>query len=164
MRLTKALKWILEGTLAAVIFTAGVLLWFFAPDLVRGWAFTIPGTTDVALEPAFFPRLASLLLAAAAVLVAATIPLRTDALPAVGTSAQAYARVGAGMAGILIYLVGVVTLGFVVSTVVFVTAASFVGGYRNLIVVIPAAVCVAVALRLVFRFGLHVGLPEGILL
>ena len=150
--------------LAAIIFAAGVLLFWQAPNLVRGWAFTIPGTTDVALEPAFFPRLASILLAAAALLVAATIPLRTAALPAVNTSPQAYARVGTGALGILIYLIGVVTLGFVVSTVIFVTAASLAGGYRDLRVIVPAAVCVAVALRLVFRFGLHVGLPEGILL
>lgn len=158
------MKWILEGALAAIVFTAAVLLFWQAPNLVRGWAFTIPGTTDVALEPAFFPRLASLLLAAASLLVAATIPLRTAVLPAVTTSPEAYARVGAGALGILIYLIGVVTLGFVVSTVIFVTAASFAGGYRDLRITVPAAVCVAVALRLVFRFGLHVGLPEGILL
>ena len=158
------MRWLLEGTFAALVFVTGVLLFVTAPDLVRGWAFTIPGTTDVALEPVFFPRLASLLLAVAAVLVIATIPMRSGALPAVGTSAIAYARVGAGLAGILVYLAGVVWIGFVVSTVVFVTAASVAGGYRRLYVIIPAAIVVAVALRLIFRFGLHVGLPEGLFL
>ena len=158
------MRWILEGALAAVIFATGALLFALAPDLVRGWAFTIPGTTDVALEPVFFPRLASLLLSASALLVIATIPLRSGALPAVGTGFAEYARVGIGLAGILVYLIGVVALGFVVSTVIFVTVASVVGGYRNLIVILPTAIGVAVALRLVFRFGLHVGLPEGILI
>ena len=158
------MKWILEGTLAAIVFAVGVLLFIKAPDLVRGWAFSIPGTTDVALEPAFFPRLASLLLAASALLLMATIPLRSDALPAVGTSAIAYGRVCLGLGGIMAYLFAVITLGFVVSTVVFVTAASVVGGYRNLLVIVPVSIAVAVALRLVFRFGLHVGLPEGLLL
>ena len=158
------MKWAIEGTLATIVFAVGVLLFVNAPDLVRGWAFSIPGTTDVALEPAFFPRLASLLLAAAAVVVAATIPLRQGILPAVQTSTVAYTRVGLGLAGILIYLLAIVYLGFVVSTVVYITVATYAGGYRNLIVVVPAAILVAIALRLVFRFGLHVGLPVGLLI
>ncbi|MCY4138696.1 MAG: tripartite tricarboxylate transporter TctB family protein [Rhodobacteraceae bacterium] len=158
------MRWKLEGTLAVAVLTVGVLLFFTAPNLVRGWAFSIPGTTDVALEPVFFPRLASLLLASSAVLVLATIPLRSGALPAVETDSGAYLRAGAGLAGILVYLISVVTFGFVVSTVVFITVASFIGGYRKLAIVIPVAIGVAVALRLVFRFGLHVGLPEGLLL
>ena len=158
------MRWKLEGALAATVLVVGVLLFLTAPSLVRGWAFSIPGTTDVALEPVFFPRLASLLLASAAVLVLATIPLRSGALPAVETDSGSYLRAGAGLAGIFVYLISVVTFGFVVSSVVFITVASFVGGYRKLAIVIPVAIGVAVALRLVFRFGLHVGLPEGLLL
>lgn len=158
------MRWLLEGTLAAIVFFAGALLFYKAPDLVHGWAFSIPGTTDVALEPVFFPRLASLLLVGAAILVFATIPMRSGTLPAVETAVGAYGRVGIGLAGILVYLICVVTIGFVVSTVAFVTAASYAGGYRNLLIIVPTAVIVAVALRLVFRFGLHVGLPEGVLL
>ncbi|MCY4463877.1 MAG: tripartite tricarboxylate transporter TctB family protein [Albidovulum sp.] len=158
------MRWLLEGTLAAIVFVAGVALFLKAPDLVRGWAFTIPGTTDVALEPDFFPRLSSIVLAAAAIIVFATIPLRTDTLPAVGTTAESYFRVCAGLGGILIYLICVVFLGFVVSTVLFVACATVAGGYRNLLVIIPTAICVAVLLRLVFRFGLHVGLPVGVLI
>ena len=158
------MRWILEGTPAAIIILAGVLLYLNAPDLVRGWAFRIPGTTDVALEPDFFPRVASVLMALAALLVIVTIPMRTDALPAVGTSLGAFVRAGAGLAGILVYLLCVVTFGFVVSTICFVIVATMIGGYRNLLVIIPVAIAVAVGLRLVFRFGLHVGLPEGMLL
>lgn len=158
------MTWYLEGALAAVVFTAGALLFYFSPDLVHGWAFSIPGTTDVALEPVFFPRLASLLLVAASVLVFVTIPMRPNVLPAVETAAAEYGRVGLGLAAILVYLVSVVTLGFVVSTVVFISAASYAGGYRNLVIAVPIAAIVAVSLRLVFRFGLHVGLPEGLLL
>ena len=155
------MKWLLEGTLAAIVFVAGVFLFIKAPDLVRGWAFSIPGTTDVALEPSFFPRLGSLLLSVSALLVLATIPLRTHPLPAVGTSSSDYVRVGIGLAGILAYLLAVVTFGFVVSSIVFITAATIAGGYRNLLVILPVAITIALALRVVFRFGLHVGLPEG---
>jgi len=155
---------VLEGTLAVIVLAAGVALFWKAPDLVRGWAFTVPGTTDVALEPSFFPRLAALLLVASAIGVIITIPLRSDVLPAAGTSFDAYIRVGIGLVGILVYLLAVVYLGFVSSTIVFIVAASVAGGYHNLLISIPVAIVVAVGLRLVFRFGLHVGLPEGVLL
>ena len=158
------MRWILEGTLATIILLAGVFLFLKAPDLVRGWAFRIPGTTDVALEPDFFPRVASVLMALSAILVIATIPMRTDALPAAGTSLGAYLRAGAGLAGVLVYLLCVVFFGFVVSTVCFIIVASMAGGYGNLLVLIPTAIIVAIGLRLVFRFGLHVGLPEGMLI
>lgn len=158
------MRWKLEGALATLVLILGVLLFLSAPNLVRGWAFSIPGTTDVALEPVFFPRLASSLLISSALLVLATIPLRSGSLPAIETGSDAYLRAGAGLAGILVYLLSVVSLGFVVSTVVFITVGSFVGGYRRLAIVVPVAIGVAVALRLVFRFGLHVGLPEGLLL
>lgn len=154
----------LEGTLAGIVLLAGVLLFLKAPDFVRGWAFHIPGTTDVALEPVFFPRVASLLLCMSALLVICTIPLRTDTLPAIETSLGAYLRAGAGLAGILVYLLCVVVFGFVVSTVCFITLGSVVGGYRNLVVIVPTAIIVAAGLRLIFRFGLHVGLPEGFFL
>ena len=55
---------LLEGALAISAFVVGALLFFYSPELVRGWAFTIPGTTDVALEPAFFPRLSAALICA----------------------------------------------------------------------------------------------------
>ena len=38
-----------------------------------------------------------------------------------------------------------------------------VGGYNNWKAVISTAVLVAVGLRLIFRYGLHVKLPEGFL-
>lgn len=158
------MRWTLEGTLGAILFASGVLLFVKAPDVVRGWAFHIPGTTDVALEPAFFPRVASVLLTVSALLLVATIPLRKGALPARETSSAAYLRVAAGLGGILVYLLSVVYLGFVVSTIVFIILGSIAGGYRNILVIVPAAIAVAIALRLVFRFGLHVGLPTGILI
>lgn len=156
-------NWVLEGTFAAALLAAGVTLYITAPTLVRGWAFSIPGTTDVALEPSFFPRLAAILLAAAAVVVLATMPLRQSPLPALSTNAAAYLRVTAGLAAILVYLIAVNFIGFVVSTTIFIIAATFAGGYRRWLVIIPSAILIAVGLRLVFRFGLHVGLPLGIL-
>ena len=46
----------LEFMLAIIVLIAGVTLFIYSPTLVRGWAFSIPGTPDVALEPVFFPR------------------------------------------------------------------------------------------------------------
>ena len=154
---------LLEGALAISAFVVGALLFFYSPELVRGWAFTIPGTTDVALEPAFFPRLSAALICASSLILLITMPMRSGSLPANETSKEAYKKVGAGLAGILIYLGCILYIGFVVSTVFFIVVASVVGGYNNWKAIISTAVLVAVGLRLIFRYGLHVKLLEGFL-
>ena len=154
---------LLEGALAISAFVVGALLFFYSPELVRGWAFTIPGTTDVALEPAFFPRLSAALICASSLILLITMPMRSGRLPANDTSKEAYKKVVAGLAGILIYLGCILYIGFVVSTVFFIVGASVVGGYNNWKAIISTAVLVAVGLRLIFRYGLHVKLPEGFL-
>jgi hypothetical protein len=154
---------LLEGALAISALVVGALLFIYSPELVRGWAFTIPGTTDVALEPVFFPRLSAVLICASSLILLITIPMRSGSLPASETSKEAYIKVGAGLAGILIYLGSILYVGFVVSTVLFIIGGSRVGGYKNWKAIVSTALLVAVGLRLIFRYGLHVNLPEGIL-
>lgn len=153
----------LELTLAIIVLIAGVMLFIYSPTLVRGWAFSIPGTTDVALEPVFFPRLASVFVCLSALNLLITIPLRRIDLPAVTTKRIEYLKVILGLLGIFIYLLSVLFFGFVVSTVIFVTLMSYFGGYKNIAISFGVAVAVSLLLRLIFRYGLHVNLPQGLL-
>lgn len=152
-----------EGTFAAILLAAGVALFILAPQLVRGWAFVIPGTTDVALEPSFFPRLASAAVVLSATTVLATMPLRHDALPVEALTLGSLGKVAIGLFGIVAYLALIGSLGFVVSSSIFIVLTTWLGGYRRMVILVPTAIAVSVALRLVFRFGLHVGLPTGLL-
>ena len=152
----------LEFTLAIIVLIAGVLLFIYSPSLVRGWAFSIPGTTDVALEPVFFPRLASVFVCLSALNLLITIPLRRIVLPAVTTDRIEYLKVILGLLGIFIYLLSVLFFGFVVSTVIFVSLMSYFGGYKNIAISFGVAVVVSILLRLIFRYGLHVNLPQGL--
>ena len=153
----------LEFTLAIIVLIAGVMLFIYSPTLVRGWAFSIPGTTDVALEPVFFPRLASVFVCLSALNLLITIPLRRIDLPAVTTDRIEYLKVIFGLLGIFIYLLSVLFFGFVVSTVIFVSLMSYFGGYKNIAISFGVAVAVSLLLRLIFRYGLHVNLPQGLL-
>jgi hypothetical protein len=140
---------------------AGVALFILAPQYVSGWAFNIPGTTDVALAPAFFPRLASAILIFCSLLVLATIPFRSEALPIATTTWVELSRVALGLCAILIYIISIGLLGFVTSSIIFVSVASWVGGYRRPVVVILTAIIASIVIRVVFRFGLNVNLPTG---
>ena len=153
----------IESAFAIIVFITGVLLFLYSPSLVRGWAFTIPGATDVALEPVFFPRLASILICLSALNLIVTVPLRGKSLlPALTTPKSDYLKVIYGSIGIFIYLICILYFGYVVSTIIFVVSVSYIGGYRNLLVSISTAILVAILLRIIFRYGLHVNLPQGL--
>ena len=92
-----------------------------------------------------------------------TIPLRRIDLPAVTTKRIEYLKVILGLLGILIYLLSVLFFGFVVSTVIFVSLMSYFGGYKNIAISFGVAVAVSLLLRVIFRYGLHVNLPQGLL-
>ena len=108
----------LEFILAFIVLIAGVMLFVYSPTLVRGWAFSIPGTTDVALEPVFFPRLASVFVCLSALNLLITIPLRTIDLPAVTTKRKEYLKVILGLSGIFLYLLSVLFFGVFTDKVV----------------------------------------------
>jgi len=155
---------LLEGTLAIITLIASVFLFYHSPDLVRGWAFTIPGTTDVALEPVFFPRLASILTGIASLNLLITIPLRSENIPACETNIASYKKVTLGLLLILIYLFCIMFIGFVVSTIVFICTMTFISGYKNWKITLMVAIFVSLILRIIFRYGLHVNLPVGIII
>ena len=150
--------------MASVCFLWPRCVFVYSPTLVRGWAFSIPGTTDVALEPVFFPRLASVFVCLSALNLLITIPLRRIDLPAVTTNRKEYLKVTLGLLGIFFYLLSVLFFGFVVSTVIFVGLMSYFGGYKNIVISFGVAVVVSFLLRLIFRYGLHVNLPQGLLI
>src|SRR6056297_2440800 len=153
-----------ETAFAGITLLAGVVLFIIAPQYVSGWAFNIPGTTDVALTPSFFPRLAATVVTVASLLVLLTIPLRSEPLPIEQISRAELARVVLGLTGIGVYLIGVTLVGFATSSILFIVIGSWLGGYRRPIPLIITAVVTAMAIRMVFRFGLNVNLPTGFLI
>ena len=115
----------LEAIFAVIVLITGIVLYLYSPSLVRGWAFTIPGTTDVALEPVFFPRLASILICLSSLNLLLTIPLRGKSLlPAQTTPKSDYLKVIFGLVGIFIYLISILYFGYVISTIIFVVSVS----------------------------------------
>lgn len=156
-------RYIAEGGVSLLLILLGIALYIAAPSVVAGWAFNIPGTTDVALAPAFFPRLAAVLIVLAALSVLLTMRMRTGPLPLLDTSREAYSKAFLGAIAILVTIVLVPVTGFVVTSAVFVILVAFAGGYRNLLILVPAAIVTPIILWFVFRHGLHVGLPHGFL-
>lgn len=156
-------RYLTEGGLALLLVLLGAVLYIEAPSFVSGWAFNIPGTTDVALAPVFFPRLAAILIVLAALGVLLTMRMRTGPLPLLETGKEAYLKSIAGLAGITALIVLVPITGFVVTSAVFVILAAALGGYRNWLVLIPVAIAAPLILWFVFRYGLYVGLPHGLL-
>ena len=155
---------IIEIALSVFFLMVSAIVYLLGPRLVQGWVFTVPGTTDAALTPAFFPRLSTILIALAASSILVTLPLRRNALPFIVTEPGGYRNVFVGLIGVLCYIAIVYFLGFVVASTLFITIATMVGGYRRWTVVVPSAIFVSVCLRLIFRYGLHVQLPEGLLM
>lgn len=154
-------RWLAEATFAGITLSAGVILYIIAPHYVSGWAFNIPGTTDVALAPAFFPRFAAVVVVVASILVLISIPMRNEPIPLHSTKLAEIRKVSFGATGIFIYLLGVNAIGFVTASAAFIILASWAGGFRRPVALILIAVLVSLALRWVFRFGLHVNLPTG---
>jgi hypothetical protein len=102
-------------------------------------------------------------MAAAALAVLLTLPLRREVLPLSELKFPNYLNVGLGIIGILAYLMAIGLLGFVTSSALFIIVATWLSGYRRPMVILATAILVPFTLRLVFRFGLHVGLPTGAL-
>lgn len=156
-------RYIAEGGLSLLLILLGVVLYVKAPTLVSGWAFNIPGTTDVALAPMFFPRLSAVLIILAALSVLVTMRMRIGPLPLLDTSRETYLKVLAGLGGILVLIVLVPITGFVTTSAMFLLIGTWLGGYRNWLVLVPVAVATPLILWSVFRYGLYVGLPHGYL-
>jgi hypothetical protein len=91
------------------------------------------------------------------------MPMRTGPLPILDTGRDSYAKVLAGALAILTAIVLVPIVGFVTTSAVFIVLVAFAGGYRQPLVLVPVAIVTPLVLWFVFRHGLHVGLPHGLL-
>jgi hypothetical protein len=150
---------------AASVFLVGAAVGYIAvPQLVSGWAFAMPGTTDAALAPTFFPRLAMVLLALASLGVLLSVPARTDTIPLLEMSAEDWRRVATVLGLVLLFFVGLQIVGFIAAAGLFIAATSMLLGYGRPAVVAAVAIAAPLLIAFSFRYGLRVLLPESILL
>jgi hypothetical protein len=156
-------RYMAEGGLALLLVMISIILFVRAPNLVAGWAFNIPGTTDVSLAPSFFPRLAAIALGLASLSVIATLHMRSGPLPLLDTRRLAYAKSALGFAAIVALVLLLPITGFIVTSALFIFGAAAAGGYRRWSVLVPTAIIIPVVLKLAFRYGLHIALPAGFL-
>jgi uncharacterized Tic20 family protein len=150
-----------EIAAAAVLTAVGLVGFVVVPNFVSGWAFQMPGTTDAALAPTFFPRLAMALIVVAGLGVILSAPQRAERLPLVDMSRSEWLRFACVVAAILAFFLGLRVVGFVPASIVFIAAISVMLGYRRPIVVAAASILAPVLIVLAFRYGLKVLLPSG---
>ena len=152
---------IVEILSAACVLAIAVAGFIAVPELVSGWRFVMPGTTDAALTPTFFPRLAFILLGVTALGVMMTSPVRREELPIVTMTGEDWRRFGGALALVVLYVMGARLFGFLPASIAFVASLALYSGYRNLLVIGLASVLAPLMVLLAFRYGLRVLLPAG---
>ena len=148
---------------AGLVFLAATAGFIAVPRLVSGWAFVMPGMTDGALSPSFFPRVALICVAVAAIGVIMTAKDRDDVLPLLTMSAEDWKRVILVVCLIAGFMLGMVSIGFGASAMVFIALVGRLLGYRRTGLLLVTAALAPIVIVLVFRYGLRVLLPSGIL-
>ena len=146
------------GLAVAALAVAGFIA---VPHLVAGWAFVIPGTTDGAMAPTFFPRVALAMTATFGILVALTVSLRTDPLPLLAMTRSNWLRIGALLVITAVYLASMRPFGFVLSSIALMLMLPLLVGYRKPVPLVATALLLPPAVSLVFWYGLKVALPSG---
>jgi putative tricarboxylic transport membrane protein len=144
------------GLFVALLAGAGFLA---VPHLVSGWAFAIPGTTDSAMEPTFFPRVALAMTATFGIVVAVTTRLRSDPLPILAMTRTGWLRIAALMVITLFYLAALRLIGFVLSSIALMIVLPLLVGYRRPIPLVATALLLPPTVSYVFWYGLKVALP-----
>jgi len=152
---------VVEVITAACFIGLAVAGYQAVPSLVTGWRFVMPGTTDAALAPTFFPRLAMVLVGITAAGVMLSALLRREEIPLVTMSREDWRRFGTTLALIVAYVAGARVIGFLAASILFVAAVTVLSGYRNWLVIALASIVAPVAVLLVFRHALRVLLPSG---
>lgn len=151
----------IEATLAIAVLAVAISGFFAIPNLVSGWAFVMPGTTDGALQPTFFPRLAMVLLGLAAGNLLLTAWQRDDTVPLMRMDRQDWRRVGVSGGLIAAYLLALPKVGFLIASAAFIAATALTSGYRRYWIVALVAVAAPITIMLGFRYALRVLLPAG---
>jgi len=154
-----------RAELAAALFLLvfAVAGYFAVPTQVSGWVFSMPGTTDNALTPTFFPLLAMVLLGLTVLGVLVTTPYRRGEIPLLATARDEWRRMGLVTALVLLYIGGIVVIGFIVASMLFIAVTALALGYRSNVTLAVTAIVVPLATAIAFRFGLRVILPAGYL-
>lgn len=152
-----------EAGVSLLLLIAAIALFVSVPRLVSGWAFAMPGTTDNALQPSFFPRLMLGLLACAALGVLVTARARTEPIPLVRTTGAEWTQLAKIVALVLLYFAGLFVLGFLVSSILFVVATAYFVGFKRPLVAALVGLFFPLCTYLVFRFAMSVLLPTGLL-
>jgi Tripartite tricarboxylate transporter TctB family len=134
------------------------------PNLVAGWAFVIPGTTDAAMAPTFFPRVALGMTIATCLLVIATASMRSEALPFSTMSGPRWRRLAQLFVINAAYFVGLRWIGFILSSVALLIVVPLLVGYRKVVPILLTAAILPPVIWLLFWHGLRVVLPTGRLL
>jgi hypothetical protein len=146
------------GLVIALVAGAGFIA---VPHLVSGWAFAIPGTTDSAMAPTFFPRLALATTATFGVLVALTAPLRSDPLPVMAMRRTGWLRIATLLAISIGYLAALPLFGFILSSTALMLLLPLMVGYRRPIPLVATALLLPPVVSYVFWYGLKVALPAA---
>jgi hypothetical protein len=162
MRLTR--DQVLEMTLALVVAAVAGAGYVAVPNMVSGWAFVIPGATDSAMTPAFFPRVALATTATFALAVALTAPMRTDPLPLLQMTRARWFRLGALLVTSFVYLGGLWLFGFTISSIALMLALGLLVGYPMRVPMLATAVLLPPIVSWIFWYGLKAQLPAGQLL
>jgi tripartite tricarboxylate transporter TctB family protein len=152
---------LVEASAALVVAGLAVAGFIAVPHLVAGWAFVIPGTTDGAMAPTFFPRVALAMTATFGILVALTVSMRTDPLPLLAMTRASWLRIGALVLISVAYLASLRLFGFVLSSIALMLVLPLLVGYRKPVPLVATALLLPPAVSLVFWYGLKVALPSG---
>ena len=124
------------------------------------------GVGGVAASPLFFPRLIAGLLGFLGILIFLRGQSRAETLHAgegfAFVQTQAI-RVGGTAAILVVYLALLDLIGYVLLTPVALAGLSLFLGFRRWLTLVIVAVAVPATIYLVFRFGMKILLPEGLL-
>ena len=118
---------------------------------------------SIFFPPSFFPRTALVFVGLTALGVIATASRRDDVIPLMTMKSEDWKRVILVTALVLAFFVGMTVLGFGLSAGLFIAAAGRLLGYDRVRTLLATAVIAPVLIVLVFRYGLNVLLPSGIL-
>ena len=149
---------IAAGLTIAAIAGAGYLA---VPQMVSGWAFVIPGTTDGPMTPAFFPQIALATTATFALLVAVSAPMRHDPLPLLEMTWRRWGRLAALLAISLAYLGALHLVGFIAASTALMLALALIVGFPLRLPMLATAFLLPPVVSTIFWYGLRVQLPTA---
>jgi hypothetical protein len=151
-----------EAICGLLVLVLGAAAYMAVPSLVSGWAFAMPGTTDNALSPTFFPRVLLVVMMISAAVVIISAPRRKEDIPLASTGGLEFGRTAILAVLLIAYFAGLGVLGFILSSIAFMVAVTFLLGFKRPVLAIGFAIAVSLITALLFRYGMNVLLPAGL--